>query len=99
VRKQAPRVAQNTLHDLKPGERVAHYDGYDSCPLTVERGGIVLAEFSYGGKLLTTLPRWLVNGSRPSHIAWLLKELIMPLLYWKDMLKGREWLARPALID
>jgi hypothetical protein len=29
----------------------AQYDGYGSCPLTVERGKIVLAEFAYGGKL------------------------------------------------
>jgi sulfide:quinone oxidoreductase len=29
----------------------AQYDGYGSCPLTVERGKIVLAEFGYGGAL------------------------------------------------
>jgi sulfide:quinone oxidoreductase len=99
ARKQAPLVAQNLMHDLRPGERVAHYDGYGSCPLTVERGKIVLAEFGYGGKLLPTFPRWMVNGTRPSHMAWLLKERIMPPLYWKGMLKGREWLARPELVD
>jgi hypothetical protein len=41
---------------------IAHYDGYGSCPLTVERGKIVLAEFGYGGKLLPSFPgfpdRW-----------------------------------------
>ena len=44
----------------------AVYDGYGSCPLTVERGKIVLAEFGYGGKLLPTLPTWLIDGSKPS---------------------------------
>jgi hypothetical protein len=32
------------------------YDGYGSCPLTVEKGKVVLAEFGYGGKLLPTFP-------------------------------------------
>lgn len=99
ARKQAPLVAQNLLHDLVDGEPVAHYDGYGSCPLTVERGKIVLAEFGYGGKLLPSFPRWVVDGTRPSQLAWLLKEKILPPLYWKGMLKGREWLARPELVD
>jgi sulfide:quinone oxidoreductase len=99
ARKQAPLVAQNLLHDLVDGEQVAHYDGYGSCPLTVERGKIVLAEFGYGGKLLPSFPRWVVDGTRPSQLAWLLKEKILPPLYWKGMLKGREWLARPELVD
>ncbi len=34
------------------GGAAAVYDGYGSCPLTVERGKIVLAEFGYGGKRL-----------------------------------------------
>ena len=97
ARKQAPVVAQNVLHALGRKAQVAHYDGYGSCPLTVERGKIVLAEFGYGGKLLPTFPRWLVNGTQPSRLAWLLKERILPPLYWRGMLKGREWLARPEI--
>ena len=42
----------------------AVYDGYGACPLTVERGKVVLAEFGYGGKLLPTVP-WI----RPSRAA------------------------------
>lgn len=76
-----------------------HYDGYGSCPLTVERGKIVLAEFGYGRHLLPSFPGWLVNGTRPSRLAWLLKEKVLPPLYWKGMLKGREWLARPEMVD
>lgn len=45
ARKQAPIVAVNVLQYLKGSEKFAHYDGYGSCPLTVERGKIVLAEF------------------------------------------------------
>ena len=76
----------------------ARYDGYGSCPLTVERGKIVLAEFTYGGKVAPSFPKWLINGTEPSRLAWLLKERILPPLYWEGMLKGREWLAEPEMV-
>lgn len=97
TRKQAPVVAHNVLalRGLAQGE--ARYDGYGSCPLTVERGKIVLAEFSYGGKLAPSFPDWLMDGTQPSRLAWWLKERILPPLYWEGMLKGREWLAEPEL--
>ncbi|NHZ82696.1 TIGR01244 family phosphatase [Massilia sp. CCM 8695] len=99
ARKQAPVVAHNVLAALGQRAGVARYDGYGACPLTVERGKIVLAEFSYGGKLAPSFPSWLIDGTRPSRLAWLLKERILPPLYWRGMLKGREWLAKPALAD
>jgi len=97
VRKQAPVVAHNLLAARSGSGRTASYDGYGACPLTVERGKIVLAEFAYGGKLAPSLPTWLIDGTRPSALAWLLKERVLPPLYWGGMLKGREWLAQPAL--
>jgi len=97
ARKQAPIVAENVLAVLHSKEPRANYDGYGSCPLTVERGRIVLAEFGYGGKLLPTFPKWVIDGTRPSRLAWLLKERILPLVYWQGMLKGREWLAAPHI--
>lgn len=98
VRQQAPVVAVNVLAALEGREPVADYDGYGSCPLTVERGKIVLAEFGYGGKLLPTFPAWLVNGTRPTRAAWFLKERMLPPLYWHAMLKGHELLASPHRI-
>lgn len=95
ARMQAPVVANNLLHDLGLASGVAHYNGYGSCPLTVERGKVVLAEFGYGGKLLPSFPRWLLNGQRPSRLAWTLKEKILPPIYWKAMLKGKEWMVTP----
>jgi sulfide:quinone oxidoreductase len=99
ARKQAPVVAINILFDLNKGSKRAIYDGYGSCPLTVERGKVVLAEFGYGGKLLPSFPKWLLNGQEPSKLAWILKETILPPMYWKAMLKGREWLASPENKD
>jgi len=95
ARKQAPVVANNVLVALGRLPTLAQYDGYGSCPLTVERGKIVLAEFTYGGKVAPSFPRWLLDGRKPTRLAWLLKAQILPPLYWKGMLKGREWLARP----
>lgn len=99
ARKQAPVVAANLVAALDGRAPVARYDGYGSCPLTVERGKIVLAEFGYGGKLLPSFPSWLIDGTRPSRLAWLLKERILPPVYWEAMLKGREWLARPEPLE
>lgn len=98
ARKQAPVVAHNVLSALGHIKGDARYDGYGSCPLTVERGKIVLAEFLYGGKVAPSLPTWLIDGKRPSRLAWLLKERMLPPLYWDGMLKGREWLAEPELV-
>ncbi|WP_321909891.1 TIGR01244 family sulfur transferase [Paraburkholderia sp. J11-2] len=98
ARKQAPVVAHNVLASLGKAQGQAAYDGYGSCPLTVARGKIVLAEFVYGGKLAPSFPAWLIDGKRPSRLAWLLKERVLPPLYWRAMLKGREWLARPEIV-
>jgi sulfide:quinone oxidoreductase len=98
ARKQAPVVAQNLLAALGSHKGQAHYDGYGSCPLTVERGKIVLAEFTYGGKLAPSFPGWLIDGTKPSVLAWYLKERILPPIYWEAMLKGREWMAEPDMV-
>ena len=95
VRKQAPVAAVNALEILDGKDPVAVYDGYGSCPLTVEKGRILLAEFGYGGVLQPTFPTWLIDGTQPSRLAWHLKKDILPPIYWDAMLKGHEWLARP----
>ena len=97
ARKQAPVVAENVLAALDGRTLPATYDGYGSCPLTVERGKIVLAEFGYGGKLMPTFPSWIIDGTKPSSLAWYLKSEALPPIYWHGMLKGREWLASPDL--
>lgn len=97
ARKQAPVVAMNLLSVLDGGDPIVVYDGYGSCPLTVERGKIVLAEFGYGGKLLPTFPTWLLNGTEPTRAAWFLKDRLLPPIYWRFMLKGREWLCKPHM--
>ncbi|TRD11798.1 NAD(P)/FAD-dependent oxidoreductase [Erythrobacter insulae] len=96
ARKQAPVVAVNVLQQLGGKGPRAGYDGYGSCPLTVERGKIVLAEFGYGGKLMPSFPSWLIDGTKPARLSWMLKADALPWIYWNGMLKGREWLAGPG---
>lgn len=95
ARKQAPIVAVNTLAELDGKTPEMAYNGYGSCPLTVERGKIVLAEFGYGGKLLPSFPSWLIDGTKPQRLSWYLKSEALPGIYWNAMLKGREWMVRP----
>ncbi|KUF09467.1 bifunctional protein tyrosine phosphatase family protein/NAD(P)/FAD-dependent oxidoreductase [Pseudoponticoccus marisrubri] len=99
ARMQAPVVAENIAADFAGGSPRASYNGYGSCPLTVEKGKIVLAEFGYGGALLPSFPKWLIDGTKPTRAAWLLKEQILPPVYWKAMLRGKEWLAKPETVS
>lgn len=99
ARKQAPIVAVNLLAVLDGKAPKAVYDGYGSCPLTVERGRIVLAEFGYGGKLLPSFPKWVIDGQKPQRLSWWLKGQALPWIYWNGMLKGHEWLAKPQIAD
>ncbi|QZH76650.1 MAG: NAD(P)/FAD-dependent oxidoreductase [Erythrobacter sp.] len=96
VRKQAPVVAVNALNVLDGKQPTVGYDGYGSCPLTVERGKIVLAEFGYGGVLQPSFPKWLIDGTKAQRLSWMLKADALPWIYWNGMLKGREWLAGPG---
>ncbi len=95
ARKQAPTVAENIVADIDGRSAPVVYDGYGSCPLTVERGKIVLAEFGYGGALKPSFPKAVLDGTKPTRAAWFLKEKVLPPIYWNAMLKGREWLAKP----
>ncbi|MEO6699798.1 MAG: sulfur transferase domain-containing protein [Paraperlucidibaca sp.] len=94
VRKQIVVVSENLLA-LRAGVPLAtRYDGYGACPLTVEKGKVVMAEFGFGGKLLPTFP---LNPVVARRSQWFLKVSVLPMVYWQLMLKGREWLARPSV--
>lgn len=96
VRKQVPVVADNLCNVLDGKAPDVAYDGYGSCPLTVERGKVVLAEFGYGGKPMPTFPKWLNDGTKATRLGWELKARFLPWFYWHGMLKGHEWLTAPA---
>lgn len=92
ARKQVVVVAENITALIRGKHLVSRYDGYGSCPLTVERGKVILAEFGYDGKLLPTVP--FINSAQPRRLAWWLKTWFLPRFYWAGMLRGIEWFAR-----
>lgn len=86
VRKQAPVVIDNILSlenntDLREG-----YDGYGSCPLTTSLNTVMLAEFSYDGKVTPSFP--FLDPRKSRFIWWWGKTTGFPWLYWHLMLKG-----------
>ncbi|QHI96178.1 FAD-dependent oxidoreductase [Aristophania vespae] len=85
VREQAPVLVKNLISSLAGEPLEASYDGYGACPLTVSYGKVVLAEFLYGGKVVSSLR---YDQRKPSRIAWNFKAKIFPKLYWYGMLRG-----------
>lgn len=94
IRKQFPVLVANLLaaRDGRPVN--GGYDGYGGCPLTVERGKVLLAEFCYDGKVVSTLP---LDPTRPRRLYWWMKTALFPWMYWHIILRGRDW-KRPAHI-
>ncbi len=86
VRKQVPVVVRN-LSALADGKALdPRYDGYGSCPLTTSLNTVMLAEFSYDGRVTPSFP-WL--DPRENRVVWWFgKKYLLPLLYWNYMLKG-----------
>ncbi|WP_414148493.1 FAD/NAD(P)-binding oxidoreductase [Erwinia sp. BNK-24-b] len=96
ARKQIVVVAENLRNVMQGKEPASHYDGYGSCPLTVKRGKVVLAEYGYNNRLLPTFP---LEPSHPSRLAWFLTTRFLPVFYWRGLLKGVEWFARSKQPD
>ena len=46
-----------------------------------------------------TMWAWLLDGTKPTRAGWILKSRMLPEIYWRCMLKGREWLASPHTIE
>jgi sulfide:quinone oxidoreductase len=86
IRKQYPVVAENIMALINNKPITTKYDGYSSCPLITEVGKVMLAEFGYDSKLMPTFP---LAPDVPRRSMWYLKKYLLPILYWKVMLKGR----------
>jgi sulfide:quinone oxidoreductase len=86
IRKQVPVVVDNITNLMNKAAMREGYDGYGSCPLTTSLSGVILAEFSYGGKITPSFP--FVDPRKSRWIWWLGKTSIFPWMYWHLMLKG-----------
>ncbi|MCM3123028.1 MULTISPECIES: FAD/NAD(P)-binding oxidoreductase [unclassified Mesobacillus] len=85
IRKQAPVAAGNLLSYMKNQSLKLSYDGYTSCPLITGYNKLVLAEFLYENKPAETFP---FDQSKERYSMYILKKNILPVMYWKGMLKG-----------
>lgn len=88
ARLQAPIVAKGLLAKINHSVAPSAYDGYGACPLTTSKKSVMLAEFSYGGKVTPSFP---MDPRKQRYSYWLLKRFFFPFLYWKIMLKGIEF--------
>ncbi len=86
VRKQVPVVVDNVLKLMDSQSVEEGYDGYGSCPLTTSVGTVMLAEFSYGGKVTPSFP--FLDPRTNSKLWWFGKIVGFPFLYWNIMIKG-----------
>lgn len=86
IRKQSPTVVQNLKSLIAGKPLTATYNGYTSCPLVTGYGKLVLAEFDYDKNPDETFP---INQAQERWSMWLLKKYLLPVLYWRGMLKGR----------
>jgi sulfide:quinone oxidoreductase len=86
VRKQAPIVATNVKKYIQGESDFKLYDGYSSCPLVTDIGKVILAEFGYDGKIMSSFP---LDATKERRLYWHLKKDLLPWIYWHGMLKGR----------
>ena len=86
IRKQAPVAVQNLQAAMAGKPLTTTYDGYTSCPVVTGYGRLILAEFDYNQQPAETFP---FDQSKERWSMWLLKKYLLPVLYWKGMLKGR----------
>ena len=86
IRKQAPVLVENLLHQMANESLTGSYNGYTSCPLLTGYGKLVLAEFDYDNKPMETFP---FDQSKERWSMYFLKKSVLPWLYWNRILKGK----------
>jgi sulfide:quinone oxidoreductase len=85
VRGQVPIVVENLLALMQSKPLTAKYDGYTCCPIITSYHSVVLAEFDYNGKPISS---FFVNLAKERFSMFLVKVYLLPWLYWNRMLKG-----------
>lgn len=86
IRKQYPIVLRNLMAVMNGMKLEELYDGYSSCPLVVDFGKVILAEFGYDNTLMPSFP---FDQTKPRTSMWILKRYLLPKMYWWGMIKGR----------
>jgi len=86
ARHQAAVLVDNLVSAMKK-EKLAHlFDGYTVCPLKVEYGKIVMAEFNYDGPAPTV---GFLGIDKPRWVWWVFDKYMLLPMYKYLMLRGR----------
>jgi sulfide:quinone oxidoreductase len=87
IRKQAPVLVAN-LMDARAGHQPSKsYDGYASCPIVTSSTTCVMAEFNYDLKRTPSYP--VLDITKERREMFIVKRWLLPIMYWRFMLKGR----------
>ena len=85
IRKQGPVLVENLLEQIDGKPLKGSYNGYASCPLVTSRHSVILAEFDYDGTPTETFP---FDQAKERYSMYFLKKNVLPVMYWKAMMKG-----------
>lgn len=88
VRAQLPVLISNLAAAMQGRSLNEQYDGYSSCPLVTGYGRLILAEFDYELNPKETFP---FDQSKERRSMYLLKKHVLPYIYWKALIGGRQW--------
>ncbi len=84
ARHQGPIVVGNLVSEVEKKALKEKFDGYTVCPLKVEYGEIILAEFNYDG----LAPSFPLAVEKPRYIWWAFDLYMLKPMYWYLMLRG-----------
>lgn len=88
IRAQGPVLVANLRAALQGQRLAARYGGYTSCPLVTGYGRLMLAEFDYNLEPCETFP---FDQAKERRSMYWLKKYVMPLIYWRGLVRGRRW--------
>lgn len=84
ARHQGPIVVGNLVSVMEGKESTLKFDGYTVCPLKVEYGKIIMAEFNYDG----LAPSFPLDPAQPRWVWWLFDLYMLQPMYRYLMLNG-----------
>jgi len=85
IRKQAPVVVKNILSLIQARQVNEQYNGYTCCPLITGYGKVMMAEFDYENKPVSS---FFLHPVKERFSMWVVKRYALPWLYWNRMLTG-----------
>ncbi|KAL4237534.1 hypothetical protein ACF0H5_002248 [Mactra antiquata] len=81
------KILTTSLRQVMAGKTPdGQYDGYSACPLITSYNTCILAEFDYNLEPKETFP---FDQGKERRSMFYLKRDVMPLIYWKLLLKGK----------